>query len=128
MAHHMGQVTTELGELQTMNFEDHCKVTELVLGNRHEDVHRWLDFYWTRYKATKHWTHRHHLQAIKAQFGNHPDPSKYLVAYLHILCDWMSHAGHAFVPRTPEEIEPELAKCNVELVKAMLDACDKGEF
>lgn len=111
-----------------MNFEKHCRVTETIFGNRHEHVHEWLDFYWTRHKAKKHWTHRHHIEAIKARYGDDETPTRYLVAYLHILCDWLSHTAHAFVPRTPEEIEPELAKCNVELVKAMLLACDRGTF
>lgn len=111
-----------------LNFEQHCRVTAIIFGNRYEDVHRWLDFHYARYNSNKHWVHRHHIKAIKAQYGNHPDASTYLVAYLHILCDFIVQTGHAFVPRTPEEIEPELAKCNVELVKAMLLDCDRGTF
>lgn len=102
-----------------MNLDDHCKITEIIFGKPHRYVHNWLDAFYSVHKSNKHWVHRHHIKAIKEKYGE--GTTEYLVAYVHILCDWLVQYAHPFVPKTLEEIEPEMAKCNVALTQALVE-------
>ncbi len=72
-----------------MNFEEHCKHSLEQFGNRHEEIHRWLDKFTGCYNPAemyKHRKHRHHKEGVeeaKKLFGD----IGALVAEDHIRCD-----------------------------------------
>jgi hypothetical protein len=53
------------------HFEQHCRDCELILGDRHEDVNRWIDELFRQFGAD-HRGYRHHwrgVQEAKRLFG-----------------------------------------------------------
>ena len=70
-----------------MSFEEHCKECKEKLGERYEEVHRWLDeFAFSALYGMKHRRVRHHQAGINQAarlFG--PDAAK--AALLHVLAD-----------------------------------------
>jgi len=89
-----------------MNRKEHLKVDIFFYSKKYNEVHKWIDGCFWKYMNTnpyKHWLERHHLEAIreKYEFGT----TKYNIAYLHVLVDWLSHFGYAIVPETREEVE-----------------------
>lgn len=52
-------------------FEDHCRDCERILGNKHEDVNRWMDELFKKY-GPEHRRHRHcwrGVQEVKRLWG-----------------------------------------------------------
>lgn len=89
-----------------MKTEDHHKITKMLVGDECKEVHRWLDA--THHEAAMlgnpyaHWANRHHLEAIDEQYGDHS--THRAVAVLHVICDWISHFGEAYLPENSEEV------------------------
>lgn len=51
-----------------MNLEEHCKRSENLFGDRHEEVHLWLDEYAKNYSNSekyKHRKYRHHQEGVE---------------------------------------------------------------
>ena len=69
------------------DFEQHCRETQIILGNRFEIVHRWLDeFFLSPQYGTRHRRLRHHEAGIHEAarlFG--PEAAK--AARIHIVTD-----------------------------------------
>jgi len=89
-----------------MKFEDHCLITKLIFKEPYEDVHRWIDAMYSKYHGWEHWRERHHLEAIQHKYKN--DETRFLVAYVHILCDWLSHLKEIAVPNDEKEVMSRL--------------------
>jgi len=47
-----------------MEFEKHCQETLQKLGNRYEEVHIWLDYYY-QFEGVSHREKRHHTNGVK---------------------------------------------------------------
>ena len=72
-----------------MDFEEHCKRTEFIFGDRHERVHRWLDEFSKDYsigERYKHRKYRHHLEGIY-KAGRVLGYQEMLVALFHVMDD-----------------------------------------
>ena len=89
-----------------MKFEDHVKITEMVMGEGYPEVHEWIDACFPDYlhdgkhsnygTVNYHWIERHHTEALAVKYEvNSPE---YLAGCLHIICDWISHWGRAYLP------------------------------
>lgn len=87
-----------------MNRQEHLKVDRFTFGKEYNQVHSWLDETYNNYARTnpyKHWLERHNYSAIKLKYGEFT--LEFNAAYLHILFDYLSHFGIAFVPKDEEE-------------------------
>jgi len=83
--------------------ENHLALTEIIFRDSYPDVHRWMDELIVPNKfGFRNWVHRHHLEAIAKRFGE--GTTEYMVAYLHILTDWVSHTGRVEVPKDRDEV------------------------
>jgi len=69
-----------------MTFEQHCRQSEEVLGSSFEEVHKYLDFYFSFPMWDKHRRKRHNKKGIKEVerlYGHEAAKA----AYLHIVSD-----------------------------------------
>ena len=81
-------------------------LTYLIFSFPYTDVHIWLDELFPKYGGFGHWSERHHLQAIKEKYGE--NTVRYNVAYLHIICDWLSHLDRIEVPIDAQDVKNKL--------------------
>lgn len=67
------------------SFEKHCEECQIKLGNRFEEVHNWLDEFFSQL-GPKHRDKRHHIggvEEIRAKWGDNAAKA----AELHIIAD-----------------------------------------
>jgi hypothetical protein len=89
-----------------MERKDHLALDNFAFNQEYNEVHQWLDEFYPKYmhrNPYKHWLHRHHLKAIKDEYGEFT--LKYNVAYLHILFDFLMHFQIAFVPKDEKDLQ-----------------------
>lgn len=87
-----------------MDFENHCKITERMFGNRYEKVHLWLDEFASQYpygKKYKHRKFRHHREGVEEARKLFGDIGA-LVAEQHIRMD-----NDGWLPRKKDYEIPE---------------------
>jgi hypothetical protein len=85
-----------------MRREEHLKTDMFFWNKEYNEVHAWLDECFPKYRDEKHWQERHHLQAIGEKWSE--GTPEYNSAYMHILCDFLSHYQIAWVPKNKEEV------------------------
>ena len=98
-----------------MQRKQHVVLTWMVFGEGYEDVHEWIDsdaknWFGTVYSPFRHWIPYHNIEAINKKYGM--DFIRANVAYLHVVCDWLSHFGLWELPENSEEVEQLLWKLN----------------
>ena len=86
-----------------MKHKDHLIVDKAVFGQEYPEVHKWLDEMFPKYRGFSHWKERHHLEAISEKYGT--DLTRYNVAILHIITDWISHLSIFALPKNKEAVE-----------------------
>ena len=97
-----------------MDRQAHLDVDKYFWNKEYEDVHSWLDSGYPAFVGRnpyKHWLEKHHQEAITMEYGAFTP--KYNAAYVHILMDFMSHFGVAFVPKNRGELEEMLTSLNI---------------
>lgn len=85
------------------HFEQHCRDCKAILGNRHEDVNKWLDaLFWK--KGAGHRRYRHHSNGVrqaKELFG--VEGAK--AAVVHIVRDCGQVPRERDYDRVPEGVD-----------------------
>lgn len=99
-----------------MDVEIHCNVTDLVMGKKFNEVHKWLDELYQFYENTepyRHWIERHNIKAVSEKYdeGSH----EHSAALLHIICDWISRFSVVNCPSTQEDVINKLRKYGVNV-------------
>jgi len=99
-----------------MKKEQHLEITKIIFNKEYTKVHEWLDetakeYFDKGWNVFEHWKHRHHIQAIKDKYGE--GTIEFLVAWLHIICDWISHLNMVEIPLNEEEVVQILTRENV---------------
>ena len=81
-----------------MQLEDHCKIDKLVFKEEYPKVHEWIDSSFEGLQAFPHfhWIINHHKAAIDARFEK--GTMEHRSAYLHVVCDWLSHFEVMYMP------------------------------
>lgn len=102
-----------------MRTEEHLKVDRFILGKEYEEVHEWLDGAFWKYRKTphEHWVERHHIKAITEKYGIHTE--RYNAAYTHILLDYLTHFGIAYVPVSSKKVETMLKSLGYSKIKGV---------
>lgn len=91
-----------------MNIKDHVVVSYSVFGGSYDEVHKWLDGdakNWLNTPASpyRHWRLYHNRDAIDERYPI--EDIRRVVAYLHVLTDWLCHFGLWNLPENSEEVE-----------------------
>jgi hypothetical protein len=81
--------------------KQHVVITYMFFKKGYDEVHAWIDNTYRPNLGYLHWLNRHHIQAIKEKYGE--DTVEYKVAFLHIMCDFLSHLGLFIVPKNRED-------------------------
>jgi len=102
-----------------MKTEDHIKITQMVFGREHEDVHVWLDETFGKWVGSNqslfnHWIARHHENAINEKYPQ--QPQKRAVAYLHVISDIASRWGVYFLPYDAGELRAFLTGRGIDII------------
>lgn len=95
-----------------MHPKQHGEITEFIWGKSYMYIHIWIDEFYSKYEELGepylHWAERHHLDAIRKQFGT--DTIEFKVAVLHVLMDWYSHMKIFRIPKDRREAIELLVK------------------
>ena len=97
-----------------MKRADHLMADKFFWDEEYNDVHQWIDEHFKYHagrKPYRHWLERHNIEAIEKQYGNFT--KRFNAGYMHILCDYLSHFGVAFVPKDRKEAEEMLKSLEV---------------
>jgi len=91
-----------------MKEKQHVVLTYCVFGKGFDEVHEWIDsdarnWFGTFYSPFRHWVPYHNVKAINEKYGEDFIEAK--VAYLHVVCDWLSHFGLWHLPKDSDEVQ-----------------------
>jgi len=99
-----------------MRKKQHVVLTYIVFGQGFDEVHDWIDsdaknWLGTVYSPFRHWVPYHHKKAIDEKYQE--DDIRRVVAYLHVVCDWLSHFGLWNLPLNSDEVQQLLWELEV---------------
>ena len=90
------------------------RIDKMLLGESFSVVHKWIDGTFPKHKDTspyKHWIGTHDEETIRKKWGF--GTAYYNSAIIHVIYDYLTHFGIAYLPRTPKEAEEQLDKLGV---------------
>ncbi len=97
-----------------MRREQHLDTDKYFWAEEYPEVHKWIDSEFPKHvgrRPYRHWLKNHHIEAITKKWGI--GTPQYNSAYVHILCDFLSHFSVAYVPDNEKTLNNMLNELGV---------------